>query len=340
MFSSKVKTPNTSSAVPEKSEGFRINPTRATIALVLVAGVAGVFATGYMAGKTSNENEKDPVADKKDAGVSKQPSLAKTINNLKNAGSAPPPWGDDNEDTEVCSLDNMDPDAVIDKSIDITDERNEEKANALIAKLGITNETDKEAIISSFLEGCTKVYKVTEKDVFLEDPENEGNECQGTIDFEEEIEVPEEYVDDSIVKTDEELELEELAEDGKHEDVLNSVDMDELLDAADKAGCLESYKPSLQLLEDARAELLLANTPEDRLRIACIMSIRVGHSVKQLENDPCNDNEQLAFINRIIQICVNAISQIGFEGDDDQCTFMFIKAGMEKYGIDGTNLWN
>ncbi len=333
----KLNTPNTPSSNRTELADKNISPWRERFKYVLGGIVIG--AIGVLGVQAINVEKKpvkkDSVSDgDRDAGAKNQLSLKDKIDTINGARGSVLQWDDEPEDTEVCRLEDMDPDDIIDESQYIIDERNEKLANDLIAKLGITNENDKQAIIDAFLDGCTKVYSVTEKDVYLEDPEMEYNNCSGTIDFEEEIEVPEEYVDDSIVKTEQELELEELIDDEKYEEVLNSVDFDEAFSAAEKEGCLDSYGPGLRYLEEIKNQLLQATTPEDRLRIACTMMFKLEQMTDQLENDRCDDNEQLASVDRIIQMYVNSIGQIGFEGDDDQCYLMFIQAGFEKYDID------
>lgn len=314
-----MNTPNKSSTNSKSPEKFKINPFRAAIFLLLSAGI---FVSGYFAGKGCDNTEKDLVGDNaKDTDSDKQANLKDKIDAMRNMRSVPS--GLDAGDG-VCDM--VGDDDIIYKSYDLLDERWEKAAYDLIAKLGITNEKDKEAIIEAFLNGCTEVDEVYNDAIFLKNSSDNPHSCRDYVELEEEIEVPDEFISDyekaeQDLLTNQEKELKQMIEDGRADEVVKDFDLDSI-DFTDAYSPIEAEQMALMEKNLRNIQKMLSNTDDlkKRAEIVCKFMLAFANLPDDYDTDTDEEDEDSPPSRSalLFSMFLNAIAKsVGVEGMED-----------------------
>jgi gas vesicle protein len=306
------------------------NLLKGLLAGVVIGLVAGVFL-GRQIGhedKKPEDNKSTSYGNDPDSKNSDCKALMETIAEMKRVMNARPKWG--NKDTGVCD---MSDDDILEESQGILDERREQQALELIAKLGIKNQADKDKIIDAFLKGYTQVDDVDKGDISLtkKDESDSGMDQSNSIDLEEELEeVPKEYLDEDDLrpKTPEEIEMKKLMEEDKFREALDSFDADKILKAAQKEGLYDLFNGLIKLIEEAKVAILSTNDPARKKEIACRLMSQIIFSYED-ELDDFDSNPDLTFANKLIGMFMESLMKLAGVEDDDECIMESIKAGFE-----------
>ncbi len=311
---------NRSSGRPPEDNG--INGSRNLIRGLLMGLSAGVVLGVLVDRFISNEDKKPEDCKPVPCTVTPddKPSVAyetlkERIDQMNKIKKAAPKW--ENKDTDVCE---MSDDEILQESQDILDERHEKEALEFIAKLGITNQADKDRIIDTFLKGCTKIESVSKGSISLTREESDPGEPGEYIELEEKIEVPREYLDEEDLrqKTPEEVEMGKLIEDGKFGEALDSFDAEKILKTAQKEGLYALFDEIIKLMEDAKIAILSTDDPAEKKATFCRLHAIFALNMERIrifDNYP-----DLKSADKLIFMFYESLGKLAeVENDEEEC---------------------
>ena len=147
-------------------------------------------------------------------------------------------------------------DTAMNQCVDVADQYYSKKAENLAALLDMVNPSDIDRILKAMKRGYTKVEHISKdgKHITLADPnfdpENDGGmNSHAFLSLDEPVgEIPEEFSDpsDNIVKTDEELGLEQNLADGNYDDIIDTLDLEQLKPSGGEDLKMHDYFTKLQ----------------------------------------------------------------------------------------------